>query len=342
MASYQIYTIFLLLIFTQSIYCRPADEFSPELVSEKYIQKIKANGTDLEKFVLANMGNYMLIPQKYASKIVEFTKLLLKDATLLDNKQPEVLEFKNKLNLVLDNYNPSVSLNVAHETVDYIFNITQPYLELTDDKQTANSKFIKDLLKKYNFSKIPKKMDDIENEIDERRIFGSSFDKIFIFSMDSLVTIPQQYAANATNATRYLIKDDAFEVSDQSEVLEFKNKLTVFLDKYDPSTSNMKSIYKSMNAFANIIDHYFELPLAQVTEESKFIIELLNKYNCKNVSMPFMKYLETFINNFNVILQGHKKFIGKKYLDQFEEIMTLTKWQEQMESKDEFVDMLKI
>ncbi|XP_065357766.1 uncharacterized protein LOC135951937 [Calliphora vicina] len=340
MASYKIYTLFLLFILTQSIYSRPIDESSEELEIEEAIQEIKANGTDSEKLILSRMGNFMFIPQKYAAKIVNTTKYLLKDETLLENKQPEVIEFKNKLNLFLDKYDPSASLQSIHVTMDYLFNITQPYLELTEDEQTPNSKFINDLLNKYNFSKFSITMDELEKAIDEWRVTGSSADKLLIFTLDSLVTIPQQYAANATNATRYLIKDEAFEAMNQTEMLEFKKKLTMFLDKYDPSTSNLKVIYKSMNAFANITDHYFELPVEKITAESKFITELLNKYNCKNVSMPFKKYLQTFFKDFIVVFEEHKEDLEKPMLDWFEKFKTITEWQEQMESMNEFIDMI--
>lgn len=141
-------------------------------------------------------------------------------------------------------------------------------------------------------------------------------DEIRLYAIANLV--PYQHADNAANASRYMLKDKALKANNEPEVLEFKNNLNLLLDKYKRSTTNTVLLYETLNVFANLTNHYLQLDEDKVTDESKFIIELLNKYNCGKVAMSVNSHYDKFFEKFIKLFEDSKQDFEKPLLDWYD------------------------
>ncbi|XP_037826692.1 uncharacterized protein LOC119614646 [Lucilia sericata] len=163
----------------------------------------------------------------------------------------------------------------------------------------------------------------------------SASEKLLIFVVDNLMTIPKKYAANAVNTTRYLLKDEALEDISETEMREFKEKLNIVLHEYDPSARKMKSYYKTMDHFVNMVDYYY----GHHEPKYSIIVSLLDKYDCKNVAMKLNDHLDIFFVEFMKMFRERKHDMSEPLLDWYDRFITLTDMQEKMKSIIEFVDL---
>ncbi|KNC27097.1 hypothetical protein FF38_12681, partial [Lucilia cuprina] len=160
----------------------------------------------------------------------------------------------------------------------------------------------------------------------------SASEKLLIFVVDNLMTIPKKYAANAVNTTSQLLKDEAIEDISKPQMLEFKEKLNMVLHEYDPTAKKMKSYYKTMDHFGNMVDYYYY----HHEPEYSNIVHLLDKYNCKHIAMKLNDHLDTFFTEFMKMFNENKHDMNQSLLDWYDRFITLTDMQEKMKSIIEF------
>lgn len=103
-----------------------------------------------EALMLYTGTNFLLLGSKYAIKSVKTCKEILKDEDLLANDKPEVLEFKKNLTTFLDTFESNKDLEKTFDSLEMFGNITDHYLELTEENYTPETKFIARILNKYN------------------------------------------------------------------------------------------------------------------------------------------------------------------------------------------------
>ncbi|XP_037827750.1 uncharacterized protein LOC119615837 [Lucilia sericata] len=155
-------------------------------------------------------------------------------------------------------------------------------------------------------------------------------DKILEHTIQNFASIPKHYEVIAANATQYLLKDKALLANHKPEVMEFKSKLNVFMDKYANSGKDISASYEALDEFVDLTDYYYELPEDKVNDEYKFIIELLNKYNFKDISMELTTRLEKFFETFVKMFDENRSNYEKSVLEHFDKFTSLTNLEEKI------------
>lgn len=115
--------------------------------------------------------NFLVLGIKYIDISIIASKEILKDQDLIANNKPEILEFKKKLNTFVksieDDKDAEKFLNVFEifgKTIDY-------YLELSKEKETPETQFIVDILKKYKIKDIEGEFNkDFDNFLEEFKV----------------------------------------------------------------------------------------------------------------------------------------------------------------------------
>ncbi|XP_023303905.2 uncharacterized protein LOC111685855 [Lucilia cuprina] len=147
--------------------------------------------------------------------------------------------------------------------------------------------------------------------IDELKTSTNIADKLKYSIIENLNIIPQHYITSAANATQYLLKDQTLQDNSEPEVLEFKKNLTQYLDKHAPSMANIQASYTAMIDFGQMINPYYELSENELTPETKLIIKLMNKYNCKTIAGNMSDHYEKFLLDVSKMLEENKTHMDK-------------------------------
>ncbi|XP_065357422.1 uncharacterized protein LOC135951667 [Calliphora vicina] len=161
---------------------------------------------------------------------------------------------------------------------------------------------------------------------------------LLLYTALTFLSIGQSYADKAVNVSRLLLKDADLLANDQAEVLQFKSNLTQFVANYD-GNKEAESIWDVMEIFVKITDYYYDLPEAKQTSESKFIVNLLNKYNFKEVEAHLIKEFENFVVSFKQLFEETKSYLEKPLLDWYEKFITLEDTEEKIDAVGEFVEL---
>lgn len=134
--------------------------------------------------------------------------------------------------------------------------------------------------------------------------------------MENLNIKPLQYAEQALNATKFLLKDKTLTNNDLPEIVVFKTKLIEFFNKYNP-LMRFEAV-EAMEAFANITEYYFEQTEDEMTNEMKFIVNLLNKYDCQELTMKCTTHWRIFVENLTEMLEEFKDDLDQPILQWYE------------------------
>lgn len=94
--------------------------------------------------------NFLILGFQYVHQSVNASKEILKDQDFLANDKPEVLEFKKKLNNFVESFEAGKDLDKLMEVLDIFGKTIDYYYELPKEKETPESKFILEILKKHN------------------------------------------------------------------------------------------------------------------------------------------------------------------------------------------------
>ncbi|XP_037827749.1 uncharacterized protein LOC119615836 [Lucilia sericata] len=175
--------------------------------------------------------------------------------------------------------------------------------------------------------------------LDQMSLNDSATDRLLVLTVDNFNSISEQYVLDALKVTNHMLKDEDLKSNSKPEVLVFKFKLCSFLSNYNKAQS-MQEIYESMADFVNITYYYFELSeQQQITKESKFIIDILNKYNCEAVTVKLFELFENFFGEFIEKFEENKKGLPKPILKWFDTFIILSNLKVKMDSITEFTQL---
>ncbi|KNC27124.1 hypothetical protein FF38_12674, partial [Lucilia cuprina] len=155
-------------------------------------------------------------------------------------------------------------------------------------------------------------------------------DKLLEYTIQNFASIPKHYEVIAANATRYLLKDEALLANHKPEVMEFKSKLNVFMDKYANSGKDISASYEALDYFVDLTDYYYELPEDKLNDEYRFIIELLNKYHFRDISMELTTRMEKFFETFVKMFDENRSNYESNVLEHFDKFTAFTDLEEKV------------
>ncbi|KAI8121034.1 hypothetical protein FF38_12679 [Lucilia cuprina] len=165
----------------------------------------------------------------------------------------------------------------------------------------------------------PVEEDEISSFEEELRNNPSPRKQLQIYVYDNLRSLIKDYAASSVHNSRNILKDDALLGNENPEVLEFKNDLTKYVDSYESSKKDVVKLYSLIGLYLKTTEDYLQMPEEKMSSESKLILELLNKYECENLNMEFIKKFDVFVNSFINKFEDAEEYMSKELLQWFEE-----------------------
>ncbi|XP_065358487.1 uncharacterized protein LOC135952464 [Calliphora vicina] len=169
----------------------------------------------------------------------------------------------------------------------------------------------------------PLKENNFIFDADKHRNDTSPQIQLLVYTSDNLANLSQQFIANATAVCRNILKDESFRANETPEVQLFKNNLTMFVQNYE-SPKDLQTNSDPMQYFVKTITYYLELPEDNRTPESTFILDMLNKYEIKNMKENYVKQFDEFIEKFKQRFEETKEHFDNNMLQWYERFKTLT------------------
>ncbi|XP_065358148.1 uncharacterized protein LOC135952227 [Calliphora vicina] len=163
-----------------------------------------------------------------------------------------------------------------------------------------------------------------KDETFQTKLKANDSEKPLFSEIESFVNKLREYSAKFAKASESLLKDETLKANTKAELMEFKKGLQIFLDKYDPSTTNIKEIFDAIEIFANLTYYYYQIPKSKLTPECLYIMELLNKYNCRDMVKEMTDYMDDFFKKIIQMFENNKTEYQKPIVDWFEKFITVT------------------
>ncbi|XP_065357410.1 uncharacterized protein LOC135951654 [Calliphora vicina] len=157
-----------------------------------------------------------------------------------------------------------------------------------------------------------------------------------VYTYDNIMALAKPYAADAVQLSLNILKDESFKANEKPEVMEFRKTLQMFVNKYE-LTRNMQKVWDFIDVYDNAIDHYYELPDEKRTTETQFILDILNKYEAKNLEQTFVKQLDVFIEKFMKKFNDTKEHLDSDMLVWYENFKTLKDFKERYRALIAFI-----
>ncbi|XP_023303904.2 uncharacterized protein LOC111685854 [Lucilia cuprina] len=178
-------------------------------------------------------------------------------------------------------------------------------------------------------------MEEVDATLNELRKKGTYSEKLTLLIADRFINIPRGRSDKAVKCSKDLLRDTTLLSNTNSEVVNFRRNLTLFVDNYN-RTDSLQSIYESLAIFMDTTKHYVELPADKATAESRLIIEQLEKYNCKSVAMKLIREFDSFFVDFNRLFEEGKRKndLSQAQLDWYAKFVKLNNL------KDKMVDII--
>ncbi|XP_065357266.1 uncharacterized protein LOC135951529 [Calliphora vicina] len=192
-------------------------------------------------------------------------------------------------------------------------------------------------------SSLAKPVDDLSSLFDsseeEMRKNPTPAQKLLLFTLDNVISLGKSYSANAFNVSRNILKDESLMANDKPEVLEFKKNLTMFVEKYEANKKPLL-LWDIMDIYIVTIDKYSDIPEEKLTTESKFISEIVDKYNSDLTALEFAIDVVLFMRNFELMFEEHKADLDKPMLDWYENYCNLDDFEEKIDAINGFIAMV--
>lgn len=125
----------------------------------------------------------------------------------------------------------------------------------------------------------------------------------------------------------------------EPEILEFKQNLTTFAEILDKKRLT-NEVIDTIRTFAILADHYLTISDEEMTPDSKFIKQLLNKYHVENLENNFKENFGDFIENLKFLVDKAKNILSKPLLSWYEKFKDIKDFVKQIESLTEFIELL--
>ncbi|XP_037826156.1 uncharacterized protein LOC119614126 [Lucilia sericata] len=143
-----------------------------------------------------------------------------------------------------------------------------------------------------------------------------------------------KYINKSNNIAQELLKDEIFVNNTESEILEFKQNLTNYIEYYEArhGYKDICDIFNNTNWF------YREILNQELTKESIFMKELLDKYNYNELEMEFLEDFEDFVNDLKKQFEENKMELEKPMRRWYEKFLGLNEFDEKFKALKKFFD----
>lgn len=138
-------------------------------------------------------------------------------------------------------------------------------------------------------------------------------EKLVLLTIEHFRSIPKQCADLAIDTSKKLLKDQTLVNSNEPEMLVLKQNLTKFVNKYNSPTEAQAT--KILDKYEHLINAYYAEPKDVRSKETQFIVDLLDKYEAKDVFTKGNLYMEEFLGKFDKMFQEYKQGFEKPILD---------------------------
>ncbi|XP_037826158.1 uncharacterized protein LOC119614128 [Lucilia sericata] len=151
-----------------------------------------------------------------------------------------------------------------------------------------------------------------------------SFLKYVITSFSAMI---QEYSEKSLKVSRAILKNEEFKSHHEPLIEEFKHNLTQFLD-YIEANNNVPNKLVAIDMFTNTTDFYYEIPEQKLTSETKYILEILNKYRYKDIEVEMEKKFSTFEKYFKKMFEEFKSEWDERALEWYEKYQNIQDFKE--------------
>lgn len=148
-----------------------------------------------------------------------------------------------------------------------------------------------------------------------------------------------KYVGKSVKASKNILKDEDLLANNKPEILEFKKKLTNFVESFEDN-KDVDKFGEVLEVYGNTIDYYLELPKEKETPETQFIVGLLKKYKVKDMDEKFIKEFDKFLEEFKVLFEEAKKDLDKPLVEWYEKFVAIEDVEKKIESFEKFMDLL--
>ncbi|KNC27111.1 hypothetical protein FF38_12693 [Lucilia cuprina] len=143
------------------------------------------------------------------------------------------------------------------------------------------------------------------------RLITQNFKLTTIIRFNNLM---KPFGDKCVDISHQILKEPSLENSNEEEILEFKQNLTQLIEDYE-STNDLRTNLESLDIFTNILENYMELTEEQLTENSKFIKNILYQYKCKEMNETFLTFFELFEKVFKEQFEEVKEHLDTASLE---------------------------
>ncbi|XP_065358200.1 uncharacterized protein LOC135952270 [Calliphora vicina] len=157
MAAYTMLTIFMVFFLVELSLAKPLDDSSD------------LNLTPAQKIIFNTLHTFYSLGDNYYANAFNVSRNILKDESLMANDKPEVLEFKKNLTMFVENYDVHKDREQLLHNIEIYLDTIKKYTDIPEEKLNAESKFIAEIVKKYNTTKMQETIQS----------FMKNFDKLF-------------------------------------------------------------------------------------------------------------------------------------------------------------------
>ncbi|KNC27112.1 hypothetical protein FF38_12690 [Lucilia cuprina] len=165
--------------------------------------------------------------------------------------------------------------------------------------------------------------------------------QMIVIAYDQLMALGREYIDRSAEISRNILKDESLMLNEKPEVVEFKKNLKVFVESNDNSKKkDVFTIWTLISVYVQTIENYVELSEEKITPESKFILEIINKYDCHTVNMEYRRKFNVTVDDFTRKFEEHKEHMNEHVLQWFKTFKALTKFDEKLETLTDFMFML--
>ena len=130
----------------KAVFTKPVDDSNESFD----IEEVRKNPTPKQKVFLFAIDNFTDLVKDYASKSYEVAQKILKDESLMESHNEEAENVKSKLQKFVNNYETTKDKDNKFSLVEIYNDVTEHYYDMPESKQTVNTTFILNLLKKYD------------------------------------------------------------------------------------------------------------------------------------------------------------------------------------------------
>lgn len=162
--------------------------------------------------------------------------------------------------------------------------------------------------------------------------------KLLLFTYDTLLAVGKHYSEDAVKISRQILKDDVIVADHKPEMMELKKNLTSFIEKIEHN-KKPKNVWDIMDIYTDTIDNYTDIPEDKQSPEAKKIMEVLEKYDSKEVTVKMVKELIDFMDKFEKMVVEYKDHLDKKMLDWYAKYKNLDDFEKKVDAFMEIFDM---